>query len=249
MASFLDASGVNKLWQAIKSNFASKDELNKKADTISSRTTIYVAKTGNDDSGDGSLSAPYLTITKAVSIIPKLITERVLINIGEGTYDEDVSIEGFCGRGIHIDGATGATVNVKSIFVNQCAFGDGMQIKNINLTGVTSRGYGWSLYITSCSYVYLDTINCVGAVSSQNYGAITFHMCGTVIMRTCVISNKQVALDLGASSVYLNNTVTGENNTTSIRCGSAWVHAGGFVQKGGATIAGSESKAYGGQIF
>ena len=69
------------------------------------------------------------------------------------------------------------------------------------------------------------------------------------IIDNCTISNKNIALDVLASTVYLNNTDTGTNNTVGIRCGSGWGTAGGYVQKGGANIAGEEQKGYGGQIW
>ena len=68
-------------------------------------------------------------------------------------------------------------------------------------------------------------------------------------MNNCTISNKNIALDVDGSVIYLNNTVTGTNNTVGIRCGSGWGNAGGYVQKGGANIAGEEQKGYGGQIW
>ena len=63
------------------------------------------------------------------------------------------------------------------------------------------------------------------------------------------VSNKPIALDVCAATVYLNDTVTGENNTVGIRSGSGYGQHGGFVQKGGASIAGEEQKGYGGQIW
>ena len=46
---------------------------------------IYVKKTGNDSSGNGSNGSPYLTITKAVSVVNN--SDRIII--GAGTYTEN----------------------------------------------------------------------------------------------------------------------------------------------------------------
>ena len=67
--------------------------------------------------------------------------------------------------------------------------------------------------------------------------------------RLCTISNKAVALDVAAAVVYMARTVTGTGNTVGIRCGSGWGNVGGYVQKGGANIAGEEQKGFGGQIW
>lgn len=57
--------------------------------------TIYVATTGNDDTGDGSISTPYATFTHAYSVASNGDT----ISVGDGTY---TLTENF-----NLDGATG----------------------------------------------------------------------------------------------------------------------------------------------
>lgn len=47
----------------------------------------------------------------------------------------------------------------------------------------------------------------------------------------------------------MDSTVTGTGNTVGIRCGSGWGNVGGYVQRGGANIAGEEQKGFGGQIW
>lgn len=54
--------------------------------------TIYVnATTGNDASGNGSLSAPFKTLQKAYDSIPFLVVERAVftIQLADGIYDEN----------------------------------------------------------------------------------------------------------------------------------------------------------------
>lgn len=53
---------------------------------------LYVAKTGSDQSGDGTEKNPFLTIQAAVNQIPLLTSSRVTIWIGDGVYLEDVAI-------------------------------------------------------------------------------------------------------------------------------------------------------------
>ncbi|HLP86398.1 MAG TPA: hypothetical protein VK153_00780 [Candidatus Paceibacterota bacterium] len=56
--------------------------------TESVSRTIYVSATGNDDTGDGSATLPYLTIGKALSTINKIINSgvTVTISVGVGTF-------------------------------------------------------------------------------------------------------------------------------------------------------------------
>ncbi|WP_148208337.1 hypothetical protein [Solidesulfovibrio magneticus] len=62
---------------------------------ITTNTTIYVATTGNDTSGDGSSAAPYASIAKALSSIAnKLIASGavVTIQVADGTYYSNSTI-------------------------------------------------------------------------------------------------------------------------------------------------------------
>jgi len=55
--------------------------------------TIYVATTGNDTTGTGTVSNPYLTVQKGVNEASKLvnITSGVTVNIADGTYTENIN--------------------------------------------------------------------------------------------------------------------------------------------------------------
>ena len=48
-----------------------KELFDSKADGLKESVTVYVSKSGSDSSGNGTSSAPYLTIKKAIDSIPK----------------------------------------------------------------------------------------------------------------------------------------------------------------------------------
>jgi hypothetical protein len=55
---------------------------------------IYVNKGGNDTTGNGSELAPYLTVSKAVSMVVDATNVKIYgVNIGPGIYTEDVNIK------------------------------------------------------------------------------------------------------------------------------------------------------------
>jgi hypothetical protein len=58
--------------------------------------TYYVAKTGNDSTGDGSSGSPWLTIAHAWAQIPDIIGlgHTVTLRINAGTYTEDIDFTG-----------------------------------------------------------------------------------------------------------------------------------------------------------
>ena len=81
---------------------------------------IYVAKTGNDTTGDGSSGNPYLTIQKAIDV---WTIDNETIQVGDGTYTQDLTIDGKTDLTLKsangtasttIEGVTGVTINVTS---------------------------------------------------------------------------------------------------------------------------------------
>lgn len=225
-----------------------RTSLAKKPDAVRASTVLHVAKTGSDDSGDGSEAAPYLTIQKAVDSLPQLLLNRVIIRVHGGTYDEDVLLSGFCGfENLVLQGASGESARVKTVYVYLCT--PAVSVENLTLTGVLAAQYNGSLLFSQCRSVLAEQITCTGAVASAPGGAFRFNVVGMARVTNCVISNKPIALDVNGGAVYLNDSDTGTGNTVGIRCGSAYGRLGGYVQKGGAAFGGEEQKGYGGQIW
>ncbi|HLP86815.1 MAG TPA: hypothetical protein VK153_03000 [Candidatus Paceibacterota bacterium] len=86
----------NNEWGTILNDYLSvehNEDGTQKLLTESVSRTIYVSATGNDDTGDGSATLPYLTIGKALSTIKKTINSGVIITIslGAGTFDISAS--------------------------------------------------------------------------------------------------------------------------------------------------------------
>lgn len=86
---------------------------------------LYVATSGNDETGNGSEEAPYATVTKAVNEVPKNLNgNNATINVASGTYNEAVNISNFSNGEIIIKGATENVV-------------DNVTISNINIINST----------------------------------------------------------------------------------------------------------------
>lgn len=220
-----------------------------KVTTNISPLTIEVSKSGSDTTGDGSAAKPYLTIQKAINSLPKCLMFKVTIRVHAGVYDEDLVLWQFNGAGeLELLGADGESVSFKSMYALEVY--NRFTLFNFNVTGYNDGGHS-SIGMSSCIEVYLFGITCVQSSHPDAYrGAVTAEYCGRIyIGQNTVISNKNVAVEAVGSTVYLNNFVTGTGNTIAIRCGSGWGSYGGYVQKGGATIAGAEEKEYGGQIW
>lgn len=229
----------------------SASELAKKPDAVLNSIILHVAKTGSDTTGNGSEAKPFLSIQKALNSLPRLLLSRVYIRIHEGTYDEGVVVYWFTGtENLVIQGAAGETVKVRSINASYINVGGNLSIENMELTGFVGDIKS-SLSIKACTRCVISHVTCTTAVAAgtTGYGAVRFETTHCAWVDHLTVSNKPVALDVCAATVYLNNTVTGENNTVGIRSGSGYGSHGGFVQKGGASIAGEEQKGFGGQIW
>ena len=223
--------------------------LAKKPDAVLAATALHVAKTGSDTTGDGSAAKPFLTIGAALQSLPKLLVGSVTVTVHEGTYDEAVSVSGFGGGGIlEIKGETGKTVSVRMIAVRDNAHSY-TQLTNLTISGSSGDGYNWSVFCDHTSPVYFSNITCANTVAAQYYGAFRFSYMPFATLEKVTVSNKAIALDVCAATVYLRSAVTGTGNTVAIRCGSAWGNGGGIVQKGECSLEGEEQKGYGGQIW
>lgn len=224
--------------------------LAKKPDALigTADVVLHVAKTGSDTTGDGSEGNPYLTIQKAVNSLGNLMLTRGTVRVHAGTYNEDVRVGPvFAKNNIVLEGASGESVQVKTVYTLGVV--GRMFLENLDITGTSEDAYNWSLQCSGCQYVVMNNIRCTGAAASGNFGAVRLNHTGMVVMNNTVISNKAIAVDVTASVVYMNSKVTGENNTVGIRCGSGYGNAGGYVQKGGAQLGGTEEKGFGGQIW
>lgn len=79
-------------------------------------TSIYIATTGSDTTGDGTSGTPYATLSKALAQLPDQLDQAYTIVIADGTYAEPIALVGFHGgRDVAIKLAGNATTpaNVK----------------------------------------------------------------------------------------------------------------------------------------
>lgn len=103
-----------------------------KAYTLTANATVYVSgSTGSDVVGDGSATAPYATIQKAINELPKCLGGyHAQIDIAAGTYEERVTIDGFYGGRLTL-GVSDRTVTVRGISVMSS---DGVRINVSHIT-------------------------------------------------------------------------------------------------------------------
>lgn len=242
---YLDYGGANQVAVGdVKDAVAKKHEHANKTelDTYSATTQsleYWVDGTNGSDSNDGSQEHPFATIDKAVSMIPQIVNHSVNIYVADGTYYDDVIIEGRHGTGnISIRGnfsdETAVKVSTISIYRNTCSIGCyAMEFIDDWFNAINLNCNPGSIYL------YLITI-------AQPSSADGFYIesCPAVLLESCEISNRNRAIYLFLSTVYMMSC-SGSSNTYGI------YNDGGIVFTDGSPITGSYSDAEenGGQIL
>lgn len=123
---------------------------------------VYVSTTGSDTTGTGESTAPYKTITYALSKVPRdLGGYTATVNVADGTYNESVNITGYNGGYLYIkrNGAQELNnlCNIKSISVQYCS---NVSVVGFNLTNTE----GTSVFAKMCEFV--NVVYCQSIVTT-----------------------------------------------------------------------------------
>lgn len=185
--------------------------LDQKAYTLTEDTVVYVTKNGSDADGDGSSIAPFATIQTAINALPKLLGgHTATINIGEGTYEERIVVDGFSGGKLVI-GEVGRSVVIRGISVNNSSH------VTFNISNVTwAAGFSGTIFIiTNNSAVSLAsgmTVRCAGS-TEVGVGVTNGSMLvseGTVLT---VLNCARSAIRVTLGSTAALYSITGSSNT------------------------------------
>lgn len=161
------------------------DTISELYDTSGSTVDIYVALNGSDGLGDGSEEKPFKTIQKAVDQIPLLNSSNTTIWIGDGSYLEDVVVQGVNASRVVIrtiqatetlTPETGLPVKVRSVGFFYCS--GYLQIRGIELVDQAntpmfeSRRYGFCC--EQGGYLVLYNVRCAESTKSINPYVATY---------------------------------------------------------------------------
>ena len=192
---------------------------------LDANMTVYVAVSGSDATGNGSSTAPYQTITKALSTIPKNLNGfNAIINIASGTYNEDVFIEKTFGGLVTLTGEADASVSIKSLRIFN---GPVVEINlPITITGAINSN---ALYVFNAKVLAGATITINGVaeygifVNRNGYGRFTTVIVNNATVGAITSTNMSAVSVISASGsnnivgyrttdggvlVYINNSLT-----------------------------------------
>ena len=172
-------------------NAANLNSMQKNAG-LDANVTVYVAVSGSDRTGNGSSTAPYQTITKALSTIPKNLNGyQATINIASGTYAEVLSIVGFTGGTLNFTGVEGEVVSFINMTVRNS---DDVVFSNLNYSLVGANNVTYGVHLTGSQVRVLSSFN----VSNANTTGVYALLGSTFYLMNLNVSN--VGEGIGASN-------------------------------------------------
>lgn len=155
----------------------------------------YVAKTGNDSTGDGSQEKPYLTISAAMAAITDATpTKRYVVRIAAGAYTEasvsikaNVFLVGESKESVRITGAVSMNADFNQASSQDCRSGASM------VTFVSAADFNWATVTSPAGKLYFNEV--VFASTLAMYGH----------------NNAIAQAQMNACIVFGNMTVSGIN--------------------------------------
>lgn len=174
-------------------------------ESLKNTLLVHVSTTGNDTTGNGTSVAPFKTITKALSTIPKNLNgKNASITIAAGTYSEDVNISGFSGGAITLTGVTNAAITLTSLTISQC-------ICKTTTLNITTTGTIGVAVIDGATFISAGTLTCTGtAIGIRVTRCSRLYRTGT-----STINNAATAVEVADCSQAYISTATISNVVTT----------------------------------
>ncbi|WP_124065985.1 hypothetical protein [Clostridium sp. E02] len=208
--------------------------------SLHSNVTYYVATTGSDTTGNGSELNPFRTIQHAIDVLPKdLGGYDANITVFNGTYDEDVVINGYCNGYISLKSTKineiSSVCSVSSFLIVYCS--SLVVINGFDITTITRHGIEAKI----SKFVIIYFCRCVGSnnkLMGMYFDQTRFEVKGNLV------ANKNAALNAhgsdGQSMFWDNKSI---NNYIGL-----YIEYGSIIKKIGTQPIGelNEMQSYGG---
>ncbi|WP_419890729.1 tail fiber protein [Paenibacillus xylanexedens] len=201
--------------------------------TTVSKTYFVNASTGNDSNDGLSDAQAFKTISKAISVVPDVFNNSIVINVAAGTYTENiVFIHNKFGAGsLTIQGPSSGSPAIISGRIELSR----VDLSNISLFYLTVNPASGNNSI-SAVYVRLIRIQaCTMTATTSQSGVIASYT--DVEMYSCVISNKTQAIRSSSLSQVYSSNATGSGNSTGL-----YADAGGTIIKSGTQPSGTTAE-------
>lgn len=186
-------------------------------DNTQGSASYFVNLTGGSDSNNGSESAPFKTVQKAIDSLNKIIEKNATIYITVyGSASQTVKIGGFSGFGtIRIILKNGAKLYCNTFDISECScrvYVQGDDPFSAYAGQIINSDTGTCIYVRSCQYVEIQRLCIVGSGKGNGY-AVNATFGSNVYVHTCEISRFNAAVRSEYNSrIALYNTVGSDLN-------------------------------------
>lgn len=196
--------------------------------------TYYVSTTGSDLNDGLTANTPFRTIQHAFDILPQIINNTVTVIVAAGTYNEDVVIRGFVGKGyIHLLGASSLVDSsnyiVKSVTVIACA------VTWISVKGFTGTQTGGTAFIHSSNNCEVDWVYLTVNASDATSAAFNASYASVAYVSACSFSNRNQAI-IAQGTKVISKDVTGSGNSVGLYSSNGSDIAKSGTQPSGTTM-------------
>jgi len=207
-----------------------EDLISTKPTMTTADLTYYVnTATGNDTNNGLTIGTAFKTIQKAIDVIPQIINHTVTINVAAGTYDEDVIIRGFSGKGVlMIQGDTVASTSRTIRSLSERANSVPVSVYGLNATTTTANAF----FAEACNYARFQYCQCVAATGAYN-GIMFARSHGWV--GDSVFSNRYAGVVATVGAVAEASAVMGTNNVYGLEADNGGI----LCYTSGTTVSGT----------
>lgn len=230
---------VVELSEAVDSYSESIEYLNTRVSEVNGLTDnhikLYVsASRGSDDTGDGSESKPFKTITKLFKSIPKNINRDRLCYIDQGVYDEEPALHGIVGSAVHLYpwGNVVSAAQDTGIFIRSLRFYDCLSyifIQNFTFMDSVNTQATQQVLFSRCAYGTVNACRFALDTKARELPNIKFDGSGGGVNSTYFSSGHTNIWSLNGSRIRVDSTNqhVGTPSTTNLRAESAVAHLNG----------------------
>jgi hypothetical protein len=177
--------------------------------TLNFSQTVYVAKNGNDTTGNGSLQKPYLTIQAAMnSITDATPTKRYVIKLLAGDYTEssvslkaNVFIIGESRESTKITGSVSLNANFSGSADNRSGFSQ--------LSLISSCDFNWNTVTSAAGKLYFNEVSFSSSLNFYGYN----NPIAQCFFDTCLMFGSMTVSGINVG-VYTNNVNFGNVTLT-----------------------------------
>ncbi|MGE7615584.1 hypothetical protein [Paenibacillus sp. NPDC101420] len=196
----------------IQGQLNSKSNLVTSTQKTTAAITYYIRTDGNDNNAGtaNSSNSAFKTIQKAFDVLPKNLDHEVSIFVADGTYAENVIVNGFHGGGgigIYGNNLTPSNTKINSFTLMKTFLA--VSINDLLATTTTSDAF------TINRSVGFRLNNCQAIASATSWNGVVLYF-STGVVQGGIYSNKGVGITASAGSQVTVNGVSGTGNLQGV---------------------------------